>query len=478
MTLLILLAIGMLLVNLVATAFWQRSLLQTQIETEKRNLRIYGGMFSEQDKGSSLELQKIRQLTDERYVDIAYYDGQSLSYALSSANDIAKVVLAAAAGREDIVRFCSREFDIFPRFDCARIAVTLDRGKAIGVDVRLHSVSPFRGDEQRYILVYILVNTVILVVIGLIRMHDLVFRPIEKLVEMTENYSVDETEFFFPEKTKNEFGVLSSSLNLMLKKIEADKSKLCALISTLEDTNKQLASTQNEIIIAEKMAAVGLLSAGIAHEIGNPLCIVQGYIELLANNELSPNERKQFSERALSEIDRVDGLIRQLLNYARTNPKDIVNASVTSTLREVVDAVKVNSNSQDIMFISDVKLSREVGVRDGSGLRQVLINCLFNAIDAIREKNNKDGTIEISCSEIDQDRISIKIRDNGIGMTSDQVLSAFDPFYTTKDRVRGSGLGLFVSYSIIKAAKGNMWLDSLPGHGTTVHLVLSSVNEI
>lgn len=473
-TLLCLLAIGMLLVNLVVTAFWQKDLFKTQIETEKRNLRIWGELIQTQTTISSTKLQEIYRLGKWHFINVAYYDGQSLSYALDSDRDIGNLVLTAASGKDDVVHPYAWKFDIFSRYDCVRIAVFLPRGKAIGADIRMHSVSPLRGDEQQYILIYVLVNAIILSVIGLLRMLDLVFRPIDRLVEMTETYNVDEANFLFPVKIQNEFGILASSLNSMLRKIEADKNKLCVLVSNLEDANQQLASTQKEMIIAEKMAAVGLLSAGIAHEIGNPLSIIQGYIELLADRDLSENEAKQFSERAIYEISRVDALIRQLLNYARANPKDIVPASVKTILSEVIDDVKVNSNSRGINFVTDIQLNREIIVRDSSGLRQVIINCILNAIDAINDRDGyHEGVIEVYCAEKNERSIKIRIRDNGVGMTETQLLSAFDPFFTTKSKVRGTGLGLFVSYAIIKAIKGNMWLDSSPGKGTMVHLELN-----
>jgi len=229
------------------------------------------------------------------------------------------------------------------------------------------------------------------------------------------------------------------------------------------------------MVVAEKMAAIGILSAGIAHEIGNPLSIVQGYIELLTDRELSEEDAKQFSRRAMYELDRISILIRQLLSQARATSMDTTPASVSTLLYEVVEAVKLQKSIEKINIEIDFKLDREIIIKDSSGLRQVLLNCLFNAFDAINENNDiSKGFIVISCSEeaqrFEERYVLITISDNGAGMTEAQLISAFDPFFTTKSQGRGTGLGLFVSYAVIKTMKGRMWLESSLGNGTMVHI--------
>ncbi len=122
------------------------------------------------------------------------------------------------------------------------------------------------------------------------------------------------------------------ALNTMLMRIESDKKALNDSIASLEQTNEELIRTQKEMVRAEKLASVGRLSAGLAHEIGNPIGIVQGYIELLQQDGVSAEEKVQFAERALSELDRINRLIRQLLNYAGSSPEKIAEIIIDDDL--------------------------------------------------------------------------------------------------------------------------------------------------
>ncbi len=478
------LAIGMLLVNLVVTAFWQRDLIASQINTEKSNLRIWGELLQRlQPTASPTYLQEIQRLAGKRIHNIARYDGQLLVYAGESKKEkLGELVVMAASARGDLVQASGTEWGFLsPEDSYASIAVYLSPGKAVGSVVRLQSVYQKIGENQQIILIYILVNSIILTSIGLFRLVNLVLRPIDRLVNLTETYSASETDFFFPIKTENEFGTLALALNTLLKRIEEDREKLRTLITSLEKTNQQLHTTQKEKIVAEKMAAVGLLSAGIAHEIGNPLSIIQGYIELLADRGLADEEAMQFSERALHELDRVSVLIQQLLNYARATSKDTVPASLTTLLSETIEAVQFQKHCGIIIFDTEFHLDREILVGDSSGLRQVTLNCLLNAVDAINDNDEQQsGRIVVTCSHVsrknDAEGVLITISDNGSGMTETELLSAFDPFYTTKRQGHGTGLGLFVSYAIVEAMKGKMWLESTPGKGTDVHIELAALD--
>ncbi len=478
LTLFALLATGMLLVNVVVTAFWQRDLLATQVNMEKRNLRILGTMLQQIGSTASLNnFMEIQHLAGERFINIATYDKHSMLFAGDfDKKKLGEVIMMAATSHGDIVQVFFADRNMFsPEQYYVRIAVFLNPGKVVGVVIRLNSVYHIMDENQRIILVYILVNSIFLTVIGLFRMAALVIRPIEKLVKLSETYSVNEKDFFFPSKSKNEFGVLASSLNCLLNKIEADRKNLKNLIDSLEISNEKLRTTQNEMILSEKMAAIGLLSAGIAHEIGNPLSIVQGYIELLADRSLSDEETSLFSEKALHELDRVSTLIRKLLNHARTSSTDIVPALLTEILWESIEAVKAQKHDKEILFETNFQLDKEIVISDSLGLRQVLLNCLFNSLDAIRNKEDQDDNrIVVACSidsqKHESEKVLITISDNGIGMTETERMSAFDPFFTTKIQGRGTGLGLFVSYANIEAMKGRIWIESSPGTGTVVYI--------
>ena len=187
---------------------------------------------------------------------------------------------------------------------------------SIGAVISLQSVYDQVSQGRNIAYIYLLVNTIILTTIGLFRFIHVVVRPIEHLVTLTDAYQNDKDSPFLPDQEGNEFGQLSISLNRMLHRIDDDRQKLRETVDSLENANQQLRATQQKMVQTEKMAAIGRLAAGLAHEIGNPIGIVQGYLELLGQSGLSKDEQQQFSSRSMQELERINRLIHQLLNFA------------------------------------------------------------------------------------------------------------------------------------------------------------------
>ena len=157
--------------------------------------------------------------------------------------------------------------------------------------------------------------------------------------------------FFAAGRDSTEFGRLNMALNNMLMRIEKDKGTLRETIDSLEEANEELRKAHQEMVRTEKLASVGRLSAGLAHEIGNPIGIIQGYIDLLRQDSLRPEERSQFSQRALAELDRINRLIRQLLNYAGTSSRAFENVEVNDDFfNTVIDLVNLQHKSNNVVI--------------------------------------------------------------------------------------------------------------------------------
>jgi signal transduction histidine kinase len=262
------------------------------------------------------------------------------------------------------------------------------------------------------------------------------------------------------------------ALNSMLLRIEVDRQQLKKTVNSLEEANKELIQTQNEMVVAEKLAAVGRLSAGLAHEIGNPLGIIQGYVELLQQADVSAKDRHQFAQRALDELERINRLIRQLLDFARATPKPFENFSLNQLLIELREMfVAQYSDSKIKLFIEVGNDCNLEGDRDG--IKQVLLNCLLNAADSIDSCERdiaRSITITVS-SQMNTDNevlVLIRIEDSGHGISADQQDFLFEPFYSTKASGKGTGLGLFVSHSIIENHNGRMWIEGKERNGAAV----------
>ena len=329
--------------------------------------------------------------------------------------------------------------------------------------------------SEKVILLYILMDTLILAVVGIYLLSRIVVKPIHKLSKMTEEYKEgDIVPSTLGEASGNEIGQLSRSLNIMLKRLDENKSELKAHISSLENANKELQQAQSEIIKSEKLASVGRLSAGIAHEIGNPIGIILGYLELLQKKELAEDEKKDFLNRIESEIKRINRIIRQLLDFSRPSNGQPEETHVHDTIIDTVNILSPQPMLEDIQINLELKASTNTVLSDPNQLQQVFLNIIMNAVDAFSEKSvSKNINKELTIKSLDSaDSIELRFIDNGPGATDEELSHIFDPFYTTKEPGKGTGLGLSVCYRIVEGLGGTIAAESTLGEGTTVIVTL------
>jgi len=322
-----------------------------------------------------------------------------------------------------------------------------------------------------------LVNVLILTTIGLFRFIQVVVRPIDNLVTLTDTYQNAANNPFLSGQEGNEFGQLSIALNRMLQRIDDDRQKLRETVLSLETANQQLRTTQHKMVHTEKMAAIGRLAAGLAHEIGNPIGIVQGYVELLGQSDLSPEEQQQFSSRSIQELERINRLIHQLLDFSRIRAENSASTDIHPLLHELVAMLQAQKKLADLEFHLHLDAEYDRVTMAAESLHQVFLNCLLNAVDAIKEGAGlQQGRICLSTVNITSDNgrpsLRITIEDNGIGIKDTDKDSLFDPFFTTKEPGQGTGLGLSVSYALIEGAHGQMQLQGKEGQGATIFIVL------
>lgn len=331
------------------------------------------------------------------------------------------------------------------------------------------------GAEQRYIGLYLLVNLLVLAVVGFFRFRQGIIRPVEQLVRLTDSYSDEHGVPFLALEGGNQLAQLARSMQQMLDRIRSDREQLRQHVATLEETNKQLIRTREEMIRAEKLTSVGRLAAGLAHEIGNPAGIVQGYLGLLQRQDLTGQERKDFCSRAEQEMQRIIRLVRQLLDLARPSGSGTEKIDVHQILHEVVSLMSPQPLMDHIEITLDLLASSAVLNGNGSQLLQVFLNCLINAADSIHSSGRKeDGSIVITTGLVESNArqfLQVCIIDNGTGLSRESLTSAFDPFYTTKEPGKGTGLGLSVSNALVVSMGGSLRLENnLSGQGAVVTL--------
>jgi two-component system NtrC family sensor kinase len=341
--------------------------------------------------------------------------------------------------------------------------------------------------SQKMLFIYLFINTVILTFIGIYRLSKVYFQPLARLARRAEDYREDDEMLFSVRKEDNELHKLSGSLNSMLRRISADKEKLRSTVNSLETANLELKKAQKEIIRAEKLASVGRLSAGIAHEIGNPIGIVMGYLELLKQKDIPAAEKKEYIHRTEAEIERINTIIRQLLEISRPSNAGLRAVSVHDLIDDIAEVLNVQPLISNIEFECRLEAQNDKILADSNQLRQVFLNLIINAADAISSEGKADnGKLLIQSSLVggtpeqphhQKTHLKIMFIDNGPGISEENIANIFDPFYTTKEPGKGTGLGLSVSFMIIEGFGGKMTVHSKIGEGTTMTLLLPVVES-
>ena len=484
-TLAIIVTTAVVLGNIIVILFWHRSLVMAEIGHVRTMTAMWGQLMTREKPVEMVtvdDLGRVCSAVGQQCRGVSFFDGGSLVVTELDEGDriLGDVTQLSARSGEEVVRFAGSAVGGFV-FGGRRMifAVPLEvqgySGLGMGMVVDMKSAYQLFQEYQRIIVAYMVLNVILLTVIGLFRLINLVVRPIERLVRISETYGPAGGLSFIGEETGSELRQLSYSLNGMMARIEDDRKKLRQTIQSLEQANTRLLETRTEMIRAEKLAAVGRLSAGLAHEIGNPIGIVQGYLELLGSGDLSIDERKQFTSRAIAELQRISDLIHRLLDFSRASSHTPEPVSVQQLLTEVVEMFLSQKKVPDVQLRLDCPSGCDVVVASGQELRQVFLNCLINAADSIHDQGEGyPGRIVVSCrlEPGDPPMVRVAIADNGKGIEEQALEAIFDPFFSTKEPGKGTGLGLSVSHSILQSAGGRIRAENIAGGGAEIIIEL------
>jgi PAS domain S-box-containing protein len=229
---------------------------------------------------------------------------------------------------------------------------------------------------------------------------------------------------------------------------------------------------EKQLIHAQKLESIGLLAAGIAHEVGNPLTSISSLVQVI-QRETKESFTQEKLELIKSQINRISRIIRDLVDFSRRSSHEIHLTDVNKSIRESIAIVQVGKKAKELSF--NVSLDQTIPPLPlvADQLEQVFINVLINAVDAIHDMRSpvRKGEVAVSTS-LKNGLVEIIIRDNGKGISRDSMPKIFQPFYTTKRVGEGTGLGLWVSYGIIKSFQGDIAADSAEGEGTTFTITL------
>lgn len=494
----ILLFLAMLLIDLVMIVTVKRELIRSELFkagillSSFENSLLNGIFMNSRSPDSSPGLMLSQMLGDPQLAAALVLDRNGEQIFLHRNPDVApgrleQFTKASMLSRQKASHFTGTGWGIFWKQTghLTLSAPLLKKGETVGgisVVLSLERVYQALRNSQKIFCIYLIINLTILTFVGIYRISRLYLQPLARLAKRAEDYKEDDELIFAVRKEDNELNRLSKALNSMLKRISADKEKLRSTVFSLEEANLELKKAQREIIRAEKLASVGRLAAGIAHEIGNPIGIVMGYLELLKQSDIAEDESREYIQRTEQEIERINTIIRQLLEISRPSNSGRSAVAVHDLIHDTADVLRV----QPLMSNIELCLSLDAEVHtvwaDPNQLRQVFLNLIINAADAISSEDKKGiGKLNITTeleetidseNRTNSNQLKISFIDNGPGIAEENLGNIFDPFFTTKDPGKGTGLGLSVSFMIVEGLGGKMTGVSEAGKGTTMIISL------
>ena len=241
-----------------------------------------------------------------------------------------------------------------------------------------------------------------------------------------------------------------------------------SLYSDLKEKMEELKTAQEQLVRSTKMAAIGELSANVAHEINNPLTSVLGYTtHLLKTLELSEAQRKILMTME-QETLRVRKIIRNLLDFSRQRPSWMEPADISLPLKETIALVQGIADTSSVALCEYYPAEPAIVNMAHNDMKQVFLNIANNAFQAMPQ----GGVLRVSVDSLDQKEIVVTFTDSGNGIATEHLSRIFEPFFSTKGNGDGTGLGLSISYRIVQNHGGRIEVESLEGHGATFRVVL------
>ena len=321
---------------------------------------------------------------------------------------------------------------------------------------------------------YMLLGTLITFLVGAALLNRVVARPLDRLASAAERIGRLELDDPLGGGAPT-LGRLGVAFERMATSLKLERARVTEQIAELERLNRQLGEARDSLVRSEKLATVGRLAAGVAHEVGNPLGAILGYLEL-AKSKVGP-EAADYLSRIDHEVGRIDRTIRELLDFSRHGPQDAELAPVG--LRHAVEAaVRLASVQKRLKYVEfDVEVAEGLAVvADAHHLSQVLVNVLLNAGDAMKGTGRVEIRVGVqpapparrASDPAPVPRVELTLSDTGPGIQHADLTRVFDPFFTTKEPGEGTGLGLAICHRIMETFGGEIRAGNRPGGGGAV----------
>ena len=297
-------------------------------------------------------------------------------------------------------------------------------------------------------------------------------RPIDRLLAATKNAAHGNLDQNVTIRSHDELGELSGSFNNMITELKRSRDAIEEWTQTLEhrvkERTQELQQVQDQLVRAGKMAAIGELAAGVAHEINNPLTGVLTFSSLMLKKVDEKNPWKRDLENIVEQTTRCRNIVRGLLDFARQRKPDKREWDIHTLIERTLTLLENQAPFQNIKITKQFQADVPRLLVDADQMQQVFMNILLNSADAMARDG---GTLTIRTGS-KNGIAQVSFTDSGCGIAKEHLSKLFDPFFTTKETGKGTGLGLAISYGIIQSHGGDIEVESEPGKGSTFRIKL------
>jgi signal transduction histidine kinase len=327
------------------------------------------------------------------------------------------------------------------------------KSAVIGAIIVEKSLAPAEASvvsNRNLLIVYGFVIFILVGVVLWLLIVRFVTQPVSNLLEQMRHVQAGDLKARAAAETRDEIGELAGGFN--------------AMVQSLDDATRELeASHEKQIQQAGKLASIGELASGIAHEIRNPLAGIGAAVEVLSEENNLNGQRAEIVGEVRRQITRLNTTLHDLLDFARQREPEIAPCSVGDLIKPMLALVRPDAQKYHITIVEECAGELPPILADSSQVQQALLNVLLNAVQAMPD----GGTLTLRTAPVDN-TVRIAISDTGVGISPDNLRKIFSPFFTTKHR--GTGLGLAITRSIMEKHGGTITVESESGRGTTFTL--------
>ena len=342
--------------------------------------------------------------------------------------------------------------------DDVRVVAPVGSGRPIAVVTLRYPMARVERPAWLVVAGHALFSSTVIGLFGWVLFRRNVVEPIQRIGAATRRIADGDFDTAVPADAPRELAELAEALAGMGSALASYRSRTAEQLESLGRANRELTQAQDALVRTEKLAGLGRLAAGLAHELGNPLSAVRGYLELLGSNADAP-ENGEILRRAQVEVERMHRLLRNLLDYAREEDDLPGPVELGDVMHEAARTVE-----HQVVF-------RGVALRVAPGpatvavrgvpakLHQVLVNLLLNAAEA------GAGSVELSAG-VHEGHAYLRVADDGEGVALEHQGRLFEPFFSTRPPGKGTGLGLATAFRIMEQHGGRLEVESAPGAGS------------